>query len=121
MDYSLKFKTIKIPVARPARKEIVIWDNPPISNLKKLASLIPLEIKLIEISAGVSKIETQNQKIKIKWLIIVNLSHLSGEQRIEVEKIFLEERGVFCRTESDIRIIESLQMEIKRKKFYNGL
>ena len=108
MDYSVKFKTIKIPVSRPARKEIVIWDNSPISNLKILATLIPLEIKVIEISAGVSKIETQNQKTIIKSLIIVNLSHLPGEQRIKVEKLLLEERGVICRTESDIRIIESL-------------
>ena len=110
-----KSKTIKIPIYNPTSKEIFIRSNSLIGSLERVAAAIPLEIKPIEIPADVSNInlDTKNtENTKNNWLPEVDLSHLPDEQRVQVEKVLIENCDVFSKNDLDIGRIESLKLKL---------
>ena len=82
-------------------------------NLERVATAIPLELKLIEIPADVSKTEVDIEvpKNETKWLPGVDLSHLSEDQRVRVENL-LNVCNVFSKNDCDIGTIESFQLKL---------
>ena len=82
-------------------------------NLERIATAIPLELKLIEIPADVSKTEVDIEvpKNETKWLPGVDLSHLLEDQRVRVENL-LNLCNVFSKNDCDIRTIESFQLKL---------
>ena len=82
-------------------------------NLERVATAIPLELKLIEIPADVSKTEVDIDvpKNETKWLPGVDLSHLHEDQRARVENL-LDVCNVFSKNDCDIGTIESFQLKL---------
>ena len=82
-------------------------------NLERIATAIPLELKLIEIPADVSKTEVDIEvpKNETKWLPGVDLSHLPEDQRVRVENL-LNLCNVFSKNDCDIGTIESFQLKL---------
>ena len=82
-------------------------------NLERIATAIPLELKLIEIPADVSKTEVDIEvpKNETKWLPGVDLSHLPEDQRVRVENL-LNLCNVFSKNDCDIGKIESFQLKL---------
>ena len=109
---SSKSRLIKIPVFNHTAKDTFIRSGSLMGNLERVLTAIPLELKLIEIAAAVSKIEVDIEapKNKTKWLPGNDLYHLFEDQR--VENLLLDECDVFSKNDIDIETIESFKLKL---------
>ena len=103
-----------MPVFNPTTKNIFIRSGSLIGNLERVATAITLELKPIEIPAGVSKIEVNIEapKNETKWLPGADLSHLPEDQQVREENLLLDGCDVFSKNDSDIGKIEIFKLKL---------
>ena len=103
---------ITIDLVNPTNHDITIRKGAVIGTAHSVSAVIPLEMKPgREVEPSVNEVNVEVNADK-QWLPKVDLSHLSPDQRKQIEQMLTEECDVFSKTDSDIGNITDFQMKI---------